>query len=279
MQLKDAIRKAPLLMDGAMGTMLGADGPSDLLTSSVPNRVMSVHQAYVQAGADCLTTNTFCSNPVMLPSANVQALIADSVALARQAAAGRFVLGSVGPITLPPQAPTVAYLRVKEAYALQIRALLAAKVDALLLETIVDLRSAAAAVEAFYSISHNEVPLMMSVSLRPDGCLYSGHSLDAFLEFATAAQPLSVGINCTPALGLSRVLQHLRDGFDGFVSCHPNAASSSKSSVSASQFTPAQLAEIVSTWLDDGLVDLIGGCCGTTPEHIALLRKQLDAHR
>jgi 5-methyltetrahydrofolate--homocysteine methyltransferase len=302
--LRELLGERILVLDGAWGTMLqgaqltSADyhgdrivdhshdvtGDPDLLNLTRPDLILDVHRQYLAAGADITTTNTFTATSIgqadyglesLVPEMNVQA-----ARLARQAAdefGGRFVAGSVGPLnvtlSLSPRVEDPAYRavtfdQVKATYAEQISALAEGGVDLLLIETIFDTLNAKAAISAAREVAPH-LPLWISVTIVDlSGRTLSGQTVEAFWRSIERAEPLVVGVNC--ALGAAEARPHVADLArlaDTFVACHPNAGL--PNAFGGYDETPEQTAELLGEFAGSGLVNIVGGCCGTTPAHIA----------
>ena len=316
--LNDKIR--PLVLDGGFGTMVQRYalkeedfrgyrhrdipgmmlGNNEMLSLTRPDVVSDIYRAYVDAGADILTANTFSANFISQADYNCQHLVGDmnreAVRLARQAFAdsGRegFVIATVGPtnksLSISPDindsaCRAITFDQSVEAYAEQMEFLVQENVDAILLETIFDTLNAKAGIYALQEVMHRtgkDIPMMLSVTVNDAaGRLLSGQTLEAFLISVAHAPILSIGLNCS--FGADQMLPVLRNlhamlteraGENGqriFISCHPNAGL--PNSMGQYDVTPEQFAQTVRPMIEDGLVDIIGGCCGTTPEHIKAL--------
>ena len=316
--LNDKIR--PLVLDGGFGTMVQRYalkeedfrgyrhrdipgmmlGNNEMLSLTRPDVVSDIYRAYVDAGADILTANTFSANSISQADYNCQHLVGEmnreAVRLARRAFAdsGRegLVIATVGPTNKSlsispdindPACRAITFDQLAEAYAGQMEFLAQENVDAILLETIFDTLNAKAGIYAMQEVMHRtgkDIPLMLSVTVNDAaGRLLSGQTLEAFLISVAHAPILSIGLNCS--FGADQMLPVLRNlhamltgraGENGqriFISCHPNAGL--PNSMGQYDVTPEQFAQTVRPMIEDGLVDIIGGCCGTTPEHIKAL--------
>ena len=346
MCLREALGNRILLLDGAMGSMLSGRGLSDLLNLREPETIRGIHRAYLEAGADIITTNTFSSQRVSLageelPSeyleggmaALVERLNRAGVRLAREEAdrmtartpeQPRFVIGDVGPTTKllsmsesvdDPAARALTFYEMEQAYYEQMCVLAEEGVDAILLETIVDTLSAKAGIHAYMRMkeklsnsktlsnsplkedlqqqagtpAHPDRPsksplkgdlkfpeLMLSLTVSGNsGRLLSGQTIEAFVNSVAFAKPLSIGINCSfGAAGLAPYLRRLAECAPCYVSCHPNAGLPNQ--FGEYDDTPQTMVWQVRKFVEAGWVNIIGGCCGTTPAHIAAMRKGLD---
>ena len=272
-------------------------GNNDLLCLTRPDVIEEIHGRYFAAGADVVETNTFSSTTIgqsdyQLGADVVADLNAAAVACARRAAhaaeaatPGRrcFVAGAIGPLnrTLSmspdvnrPEFRAVTWAQVVEAYRGQIMALVQAGVDALLVETIFDtLNSKAAlfAIEEVFEQLGTRVPVMISVTITDaSGRTLSGQTINAFYHSIRHARPFSVGINC--ALGAREMrpyMEELSAIAECRVSCYPNAGL--PNAFGGYDETPEHMANDLRDFAAQGWVNLVGGCCGSTPDHIAAI--------
>lgn len=266
-------------------------GNNDLLTLTQPEAIRQIHRAYLQAGADIICTNTFNAQRISLADYGCEELVGEinrtAVLNARQEAEAfstaekpRFVVASVGPtnktLSMSPDVNRPAYLAVsfdqmQAAYHEQLVALLQSHVDGILMETIFDTLNAKAAIAAFMKATEEtgaEVPLMLSVTIADQQQrLLSGQTLEAFLASVAHAPILSVGLNCSfGAREMLPALRLLARKAPYYISVHPNAGL--PNSLGAYDQTPEDMALQMQQFLAEGLVNIIGGCCGTTPDHI-----------
>jgi 5-methyltetrahydrofolate--homocysteine methyltransferase len=273
-------------------------GNNDLLCLTRPDVIEEIHGRYFEAGADMVETNTFGATSYVQAEYELPEVVTDlnlaAVACARRAAEkaekktpGRtcFVLGAVGPLnrTLSmspdvnrPEYRAVTWAGVVKAYEEQVRALLHGGVDALLVETIFDtLNSKAAlfAIESVFDELGRRVPIMVSVTITDaSGRTLSGQTIGAFYDSIRHARPLSVGINC--ALGGAEMrpyIEELSRLSEFHVSCYPNAGL--PNAFGGYDETPAEMAAVLVDFAKQGWVNLVGGCCGSTPEHIAAIAR------
>jgi 5-methyltetrahydrofolate--homocysteine methyltransferase len=268
-------------------------GNNDLLSLTRPELVEAIHGQYFDSGADIVETNTFNSTRISQADYHLETTVTDlnraAVRCARRAAIsaearlGRpcFVAGAVGPLnrTLSlspdvnrPEFRAVTWAEVVDAYVEQVRVLVAEGVDALLIETIFDTLNAKAAVFAVESVFEElgrRVPLMISVTITDaSGRTLSGQTTAAFYHSIRHARPFSVGINC--ALGgraMRPYLEELSTLAECRVTCYPNAGL--PNAFGGYDETPAEMADVLGAFAAEGLVNLVGGCCGSTPDHIA----------
>lgn len=249
-----------LLMDGSMGSLLMAQGfhpPLEGLCLSRPELVRAVHRAYLDAGANIISTNTFQSGD---PDINIAAarLARTEVDAARAShPAGTFlVAGSMGPCHSAAE------------YAVQARALRDGGADFLLLESCIDLHGTMAALEA---IKDSGLPYVVSVALREDDHMYSGQDLSQVVAAVSQYNPAAIGLNCGcgPHRSLEH-LRHLRSLTSLPLAFYPNAGL--PDAQGHYHCSPAEFASIIKTALGEDLANILGGCCGTTPAYIAALR-------
>jgi len=289
--LRTALTERIVVLDGAMGTMLqaaglGADdfggaaleGCNEHLNLTRPDVVRGVHRAYVEAGADCISTNTFGCAPYVLGEYGLadRAFEICQVAarLAREGAGPAFVLGAMGPSTRTITVTrNVSFDEVRSGYRVQAAGLIAGGVDALLLETCQDtlnVKAAALGVQEAMAEAGVRLPLMVSATIEPTGTMLAGQAVDALAVSLEHLQPFSLGLNC--ATGPEFMTDHLRSLaalVPAFVSVYPNAGLPDERGQYGE--TPASLAFKLRRFLDEGWVNLVGGCCGTTPAHIAAI--------
>ncbi|TWD79137.1 methionine synthase (B12-dependent) [Kribbella amoyensis] len=304
--LKDLLNQRVAVLDGAWGTMLqGAKltpadyqgdrfvdhthdvtGDPDLLNLMRPDVILDVHRQYLEAGADITTTNTFTATSIGQADYGLQSLVremnVEGARLARQAAdaaGGRYVAGSIGPLNVTlslsprvedPAYRAVSFQQVYDSYAEQISALAEGGVDLLLVETIFDTLNAKAAIAAARDVAP-QLPLWISVTIVDlSGRTLSGQTVEAFWSSIEHADPLLVGVNCS--LGGRELRPHVVDlarFSDTYVATHPNAGL--PNAFGGYDETPEQTAAIIEEFATSGLVNVVGGCCGTTPAHIAAI--------
>ncbi len=268
-------------------------GNHDLLVLTRPDVIRDVHGEYLEAGADFIETNTFSSTVISQADYDLQPLAYElnvaAAQLAKEVAAEwtkktpekpRFVAGAMGPtnrtLSISPKVNdpgyrAVTFEEVVAAYREQARGLMEGGVDALLIETIFDTLNAKAsifAVQETFEELGREIPLLLSVTITDkSGRTLSGQTVEAFWLSVEHARPLTVGINC--ALGAKDMRPYLEDLSSiasTYVSCYPNAGL--PNAFGEYDETPAQTAELLKDFAVSGLVNVVGGCCGTTPDHI-----------
>ena len=271
-------------------------GNNDLLSLTQPQAIKAVHAAYYQAGADIVETNTFSGTTIGMADYHLEDIVYElnfqSAKLAREVAdefttqnpdKPRFVAGSIGPTnrtaSMSPDVNDPGYRAVtfddlRIAYKQQVEALLDGGVDLLLVETIFDTLNAKAALFAIEEVKDErniDIPIMVSGTITDaSGRTLSGQTVEAFLVSVSHIPLLSVGFNC--ALGadlLKPYLQTLAHNTSFNISAHPNAGL--PNAFGEYDETPEQMQAFIKEYLDDNLINIIGGCCGTTPEHIKLI--------
>ena len=270
-------------------------GNNDILCLTRPDVIADIHRKYLEAGADLITTCTFSSQRVSMADYHVENFCREinlaATKIARQLAdeytqktplKPRFVLGDVGPTNKSlsispdvnnPALRSLTYDELVEAYVEQMEALLEGGVDALLIETIFDSLNAKAAIyaaEVAMESVKRRVPLMLSVTVSDTaGRTLSGQTLEAFLASVQHADLFSVGLNCSfGARQLKSFLKVLAEKAPYYISAHPNAGL--PNSLGLYDQTPSMMAEQVSEYVEEGLVNILGGCCGTTEKFIEL---------
>jgi len=269
-------------------------GNNDLLCLTQPHIVEEIHKQYLGAGADIIETNTFNSQRVSLADYNMQELAYEinfeAARIARKAtdeytakdsSKPRFVAGAIGPmnktLSLSPDVNNPGYRavtfdEVASAYCEQVRGLVEGGVDVLLIETIFDTLNAKAAIYAikkyFRDTKQPELPIMLSGTITDaSGRTLSGQTLAAFYISVKHAKPLSIGLNC--ALGAKEMRNHIEELSqiaECYTSAYPNAGLPNTMGEYDEQ--PNETANFIEDWAREGFVNIVGGCCGTTPEHI-----------
>jgi len=269
-------------------------GNNDLLSLTQPEAIKAVHRAYFEVGADIVETNTFSSTSIGMGDYQMEPLIYElnfeSAKLAREVAdefttanpnKPRFVAGSIGPTnrtaSMSPDVNDPGYRAVTfddlvEAYTEQIQGLVDGGSDVLLVETIFDTLNAKAALFAIDALKEKnnwEIPVMVSGTITDaSGRTLSGQTVEAFVISVSHIPLLSIGFNC--ALGADQLLPYLRrlsKETDLLTSAHPNAGL--PNAFGAYDQTPEEMRDLIEKYLEENLINIIGGCCGSTPEHIA----------
>jgi 5-methyltetrahydrofolate--homocysteine methyltransferase len=273
-------------------------GNNDLLSLTQPHIIQNIHEQYLAAGADIIETNTFSSTWVSMADYGMEALVDElnyqGACLARAAVdkyatpeKPRFVAGVLGPTTRTasispdvndPGKRNISFDQLVDAYYAAVVALVRGGVDILLIETVFDTLNAKAAVFAclrYFEDTATTVPLMISGTITDaSGRTLSGQTTEAFWNALRHANPLAIGLNC--ALGARELRQYIAELAriaDTFVSAHPNAGLPNE--FGEYDETPAMMAQELAQWGRDGLINIIGGCCGTTPEFIRAIHAAL----
>ncbi len=300
-ELIDLIRDRILVLDGGMGTMLqsyqltaadfgGAEyeGCNEFLNLTRPDVVRQIHEAYFQAGSDMVETNTFGSMPTVLAEYNLAdraiEISATAARIAREAAAkfggSRFVAGSMGPTTKTITVTGgITFQQIIDSYCAQAIGLLQGGVDALLLETSQDTRNVKAgiiAIKEAYRETGIRVPLMLSATIEPMGTMLAGQTIDAFYTSVEHSGMISVGLNC--ATGPEFMSDHLRtlnSMAKCFISCYPNAGLPDENGRYSE--TPEMIAAALQRFVEQGWINIVGGCCGTNPSYIRKLAEVAHA--
>jgi 5-methyltetrahydrofolate--homocysteine methyltransferase len=272
-------------------------GNNDLLCLTQPQIIKAIHKEYLQAGADIIETNTFNAQQVSLADYGMQSLAYElnvaAAKLAKEAIAEflavhpdstrepRFVAGAIGPLnktlSLSPDVNNPGYRALTfdeavTAYYEQIKGLVDGGVDLLLIETIFDTLNAKAAIYAakkyFRDVKKAELPIMISGTITDaSGRTLSGQTLEAFYTSVMHARPLSIGLNC--ALGAQEMRPHIEELSSlasCFTSAYPNAGL--PNAMGEYDEHPEDTAHFIEDWAKEGFVNIVGGCCGTTPDHI-----------
>jgi len=296
--LRTALAERVVVADGAMGTMLqasdatlddfdGYEGCNEILNVTRPDIVTGIHRAYLEAGADCITTNSFGANLGNLGEYGIAERIAElseaSARIARAAAdrastpdRPRWVLGSIGPGTKLPTLGHVTFRELRDTYQVNAQGLLRGGADALIIETCQDLLQAKAAIigasRAVQDVGSDAL-VIAQVTIETTGTMLLGSEIAAAL---TALEPLGIdviGLNCATGPGeMSEHLRYLAAHARIPISCEPNAGLPVLASDGARYpLTPVQLADAHDRFTREFGLSLVGGCCGTTPEHIAVL--------
>jgi 5-methyltetrahydrofolate--homocysteine methyltransferase len=307
--LAELLASRIVVLDGAWGTMIQnqgltpadyrgerfADHPRDvagdpdLLNLTRPDVVLAIHRAYLDAGADLTTTNTFTATSIGQADYGLEDVVyelnLEGARLARQACderadGPRFVAGSIGPLnqtlSLSPRVDDPAYravtfAQVRESYAEQVRGLVDGGADLLLVETVFDTLNAKAAIVAVHDVFDEkgvELPLWLSVTIVDrSGRTLSGQTLEAFWASVEHARPLVVGVNCS--LGATEMRPHVEELArlaDCYTSVHPNAGL--PNAFGGYDEGPETTSALLRELAESGLVNVVGGCCGTTPAHV-----------
>jgi 5-methyltetrahydrofolate--homocysteine methyltransferase len=325
-QIIALLQQRILVLDGAMGTMIqgcrlgeaefrgpaacglhahGRDvkGDNDLLALTQPETIRAIHEAFLEAGADIIETNTFNATAIAQADYGLEGRVADiNLAAARIARAcadawtlktpdkPRFVAGALGPTnrtaTISPDVNdpglrNVSYDELVAAYGESVCALVDGGVDLLLVETVFDTLNAKAALFAIarhFDAHAMRLPVIVSGTITDaSGRTLSGQTPEAFWNSVRHARPLAVGLNCALGAALMRpYIEELSRVADTFVSCYPNAGLPNPMSETGYDETPETTSRLIGEFAAAGLVNIVGGCCGTTPEHIRAIAAAVE---
>ena len=296
-----------IVWDGAMGTQIhnldldlntdykGCENCTDILSMTRPDAIAEIHRAYLRAGADVVTTNSFGAAAHVLSefdrAEDAEQVAHDAAQCARQAADEfstpdhpRYVAGSLGPGTKLITLGNIKFVPLRDSYKVAAKGLIRGGADAILLETCQDPLQIKAAIQAI-NLAHDElnlergtVPTLVSVTIEQTGTMLVGASIDAVIETLRPYPIASLGLNC--ATGPSEMLAHVRTlatKWDRPITLMPNAGLPVlEDGKTVYPLGPESFVKAVKPFLDEGLVSAIGGCCGTTPDHIAQLRTLAD---
>ena len=279
-------------------------GNNELLSLTQPQVIRDIHEGYLAAGADLIETNTFGATTVAQADYDMADLAVEmnqaSAAIARAACdkfstpeRPRFVAGALGPTPKTasispdvndPGARNTHFEELRQAYYEQTQALVEGGSDLLLVETIFDTLNAKAAlfaIDEYFEHSGERLPLIISGTVTDaSGRILSGQTVSAFWNSVRHARPLAVGLNC--ALGAALMRPYIQElakvAGDTFISCYPNAGLPNPMSETGFDETPEVTSRLLHEFAAEGLVNIVGGCCGTTPEHIAAIGKAV-AHQ
>jgi 5-methyltetrahydrofolate--homocysteine methyltransferase len=317
-ELTRLLKSRILMLDGAMGTMIqqlrlseddfrggsacglhdhphDLKGDNDLLVLTRPEAVREIHDAYFEAGADLVETNTFNATRIAQADYGLEHRVRDinraAASIARESAdrwtartpgRPRFVAGALGPTNRTasispdvndPGARNVTYDELVAAYREAAEGLIEGGADLLLVETVFDTLNAKAAlfgIEEAFDAAGGRLPLIVSGTITDaSGRTLSGQTPTAFWHSVRHAKPLAVGLNCALGAALMRpYIEEIARVADTFVSCYPNAGLPNPMSDTGYDETPEQTARLVKDFAQSGFVNIIGGCCGTTPAHV-----------
>jgi 5-methyltetrahydrofolate--homocysteine methyltransferase len=320
--LHQAVKERILIIDGAMGTMIqqhkldeaayrgerfkswnrDVKGNNDLLVLSQPEIIRDIHTAYINAGADLISTNTFNAQVISMADYGMESLSHEmNVAAAKLTRSAvdaaekkdgklRWVVGAIGPTNRTaslspdvnrPEFRNTSFDELRDAYLEQAKGLIEGGSDILLIETIFDTLNAKAAGMAVldaYDETGVELPLMLSGTITDrSGRTLSGQTTEAFWYSMRHLKPFSIGLNC--ALGAEPMRPYVAELSriaDVYVSAYPNAGL--PNAMGEYDETPHEMACQIEPWAAEGLVNMVGGCCGSTPEHIAHVREHVRKH-
>jgi 5-methyltetrahydrofolate--homocysteine methyltransferase len=274
-------------------------GNNDLLSITQPQIIAEIHSQFLSAGADIIETNTFNSNSISMEDYHmvdlVEELNRESIRIAKGCAEEwstedkpRFVAGSIGPtnktLSLSPDVNnpgfrSVSFEDLRRCYYQQAKVMIEEGVDLLLVETVFDTLNCKAALFAISELKEelgSDIPVMVSGTITDaSGRTLSGQTVESFWISISHADLLSVGLNC--ALGASQMrpyIEELSRVSDSYISCYPNAGLPNE--FGEYDDTPENMASILESWGKDGFLNIVGGCCGTTPDHIREISKRIS---
>ncbi|WP_346234999.1 methionine synthase [Lysinibacillus telephonicus] len=299
------LQKRILIIDGAMGTMLQQanltaedfggeelEGCNENLVLTRPDVLTNIHRAYLEAGADIICTNTFGGTPLVLNEYNLghkaEEINKRAVELALAAVDEfstdewpRFVAGAIGPTTKTLSVTGgITFDELTENFYVQAKALIDAGAHLLLLETSQDMlnvKAASLAVNRAFEETGKKLPIMVSATIEPMGTTLAGQTIEAFYISIEHIKPLSIGLNC--ATGPEFMTDHIRSLSDlstSYISCYPNAGLPDEEG--HYHETPDSLSIKLRGFADKGWLNIVGGCCGTTPDHIKAIREAVDGY-
>jgi len=274
-------------------------GNNDLLSLTQPHIIKEIHSQYLEAGSDILETNTFNANAASMADYGMEALVYElnvaGATLAREACDSiatddkpRFVAGVVGPTSKTasispdvndPGFRNVTYQELVETYKVATKGLMDGGADIILIETVFDVLNAKAAIyavkETFEEVGA-ELPIMISGTITDaSGRTLSGQTATAFYNSMAHARPLSIGLNCALGAGeLRQYIEELSKSSDCYINAHPNAGL--PNAMGGYDETPEEMAAEIGEWARSGFLNIIGGCCGTGPEHIKAMAEAVD---
>ncbi len=280
-------------------------GNNDLLCLTRPDVIKAIHLAYLEGGADIIETNTFSATSIAQADYHLESIVYElnkrAAEIAKEAVAefklkhperDCYVAGALGPTNRTaslspdvnnPAYRAVSYQQLVDAYSEQIQGLVDGGVDILLPETTFDtlnLKAAIFALEKFFDAHPYRLPVMLSVTITDaSGRTLSGQTIEAFWYSVRQAKPLSVGINC--ALGAKEMrpyIEMLSRIADCAISCYPNAGLPNPLSDTGYDETPDMTSALLDEFAKSGLINIVGGCCGTTPDHIAAIARRMQMH-
>ncbi|KOP68792.1 methionine synthase [Bacillus sp. FJAT-18019] len=301
--LHEVLKERILILDGAMGTMIQQvdlsaddfggpelDGCNEMLVIHRPDVIQSIHEQYLEAGADLIETNTFGATSVVLAEYDIPELAREinlkAAQLARAAVEKyntpdhpRYVVGAMGPTTKTLSVTGgVTFAELIESYEEQAIALIEGEVDALLLETSQDtlnVKAGSIGIRQAFEKTGVTLPIMISGTIEPMGTTLAGQNIEAFYVSLEHLNPISIGLNC--ATGPEFMRDHIRSLSEmsrSAISCYPNAGLPDENG----QYheSPESLALKMGAFAEKGWLNIAGGCCGTTPEHIRALKNTMD---
>ncbi len=304
--IEEQLKNRILIIDGAMGTMLQREnltaedfggeeleGCNENLVLTRPDVVENIHRAYLKAGADIICTNTFGGTPLVLNEYGLgykaEEINKRAVELALSAVNEhsteewpRFVAGAIGPTTKTLSVTGgITFDELTENFYVQAKALVEAGAHLILLETSQDMLNVKAAtlgVNRAFEETGKTLPIMVSATIEPMGTTLAGQTIEAFYISIEHIKPLSIGLNC--ATGPEFMTDHIRSLADlstSYISCYPNAGLPDEEG--HYHETPESLSIKLRGFAEKGWLNIVGGCCGTTPEHIQAIREAVEGHK
>ncbi|MDR6549659.1 methionine synthase [Paenibacillus qinlingensis] len=304
--IQEQLKKKIMILDGAMGTMIqqenltaddfgsdDLDGCNEILCVTRPDVIQKIHEAYFAAGADMIETNTFGTTSVVLAEYDLQDRHRElNIAAAKLAIAAaekystpewpRYVVGAMGPTTKTLSVTGgVTFEQLEESYYEQALALVEAGVDAMLLETSQDtlnVKAGSIGIRRAFETLGVELPIMISGTIEPMGTTLAGQNIESFYISLEHLKPISMGLNC--ATGPEFMRDHIRTlaGIaDTAISCYPNAGLPDENG--HYHESPESLAKKMAGFAEQGWINIAGGCCGTTPEHIRAMAETLANYK
>ena len=298
---RDFAKDRIILFDGAMGTSIqkfeinddiwqGYNGCSEWLNQAAPEIIQQIHEQYLEAGADVIETNTFGGTELVMSEYGLAdrtyELNLKGALTARKAADkyGKFVAGSMGPGTRLPSLGQITFDELYEMYVKQAKALAEGGVDLFIIETCQDLLQIKSALNAVFDVQKEngtDLPVMVSVTVEQNGTMLMGSDLSAVVAVLRDYPLFSIGLNCATGPDLMHLpVSNIAKNYQGRISCLPNAGlPENKGGKMVYSMTPEHMAEIMDGLIKEFPVHIIGGCCGTTPDHIKALRPVVDANK
>ncbi|TSI04485.1 methionine synthase [Lysinibacillus sp. BW-2-10] len=303
--IEEQLQKRILIIDGAMGTMLQREdltaddfggeeleGCNENLVLTRPDVLTKIHRAYLEAGADIICTNTFGGTPLVLNEYGLgekaEEINKRAVELALEAVEEysteewpRFVAGAIGPTTKTLSVTGgISFDELHENFYVQAKALVEAGAHLILLETSQDMlnvKAASLGIKRAFEETGKQLPVMVSATIEPMGTTLAGQTIEAFYISIEHIQPLSIGLNC--ATGPEFMTDHIRSLSDlstSYISCYPNAGLPDEEG--HYHETPDSLSIKLRGFAEKGWLNIVGGCCGTTPDHIKAIREAVEGH-
>ncbi|QCR33923.1 methionine synthase [Lysinibacillus sp. SGAir0095] len=304
-RIEEQLQKRILIIDGAMGTMLQQEnltaedfggeeleGCNENLLLTRPDVLSKIHRAYLEAGADIICTNTFGATPLVLNEyglgSKAEEINKRAVELALAAVQEystdewpRFVAGAIGPTTKTLSVTGgITFDELSENFYVQAKALIEAGAHLLLLETSQDMlnvKAASLAVNRAFQETGKQLPIMLSATIEPMGTTLAGQTIDAFYISIEHIKPISIGLNC--ATGPEFMTDHIRSLSElstSYISCYPNAGLPDEEG--HYHETPDSLSIKLRGFAEKGWLNIVGGCCGTTPAHIKAIREAVEGY-